>query len=273
MALSGPSGLPGWRGSGGCSNIRLVPVTKTIKSALPDRVVKAAKAGRRAIRRRTYRGAAVECPLCGGRFSRFAPYHGRNNAACPNCECLERHRMMWLFFTRKTDLFTAGLRVLHIAPEAIFERRFRHLPQLDYMTADLLRKDVDINLDVTNPDLPDESFDVILCSHVLEHVTDDRLAMRELLRITKRGGWAILTAPAFDQYPDTVEDWSITTPAGREAAFGQADHVRVYGRNFAELLSAEGWDVDVTPLPLSDAEAARYGIPEHEQRLYLGRRR
>lgn len=153
------------------------------------------------------------------------------------------------------------------------ERRLRALPNLDYVTADLLRDDVDLKLDVTKLDLPDDSFDVVLCSHVFEHVSDDRLAMRELLRITRPSGWAILTAPTWESRADTYEDWSITDPAGRQAAFGQDDHVRVYGRNYADLLRQEGWDVQVRPLVLTDDEARRFGVPEREQRIYVGRPR
>jgi len=177
--------------------------------------------------------------------------------------------MMWLFFQSRTDLFTGRLRVLHIAPEWQLERWLRARSDLDYVTADLLRKDVDLRLDVTRPDLPDESFDVVLCSHVLEHVDDDRLAMRELRRITKSSGWAILTAPVSPEMPDTYEDWTITSEAGRLAAFGQEDHVRVYGRTFPDLLRAEGWNVDVRPMPLSADASRRYGVPEHEQDIYF----
>jgi len=181
--------------------------------------------------------------------------------------------MYWLYFQRQSDLFTRQSRVLHVAPEECVERRLRALPNLDYVTVDLLRDDVDLKLDVTNLDLPDNSFDVVLCSHVLEHVFDDRLAMRELLRITRPSGWAILATPTRESLADTYEDWSITDPAGRMAAFGQDDHVRAYGRNFANILSEEGWDVEVRPLVLSDDEARRYGAPERHQRIYLGRPR
>lgn len=244
-------------------------VTATVWSALPVPVRQLVKAGRRGIKPLAFRGSAVECPLCERTFSRFASFNGRDNARCPSCESLERHRMMWLFFQSRTDLFTGRSRVLHIAPEWQLERWLRARSDLDYVTADLLRKDVDLRLDVTRPELPDESFDVVLCSHVLEHVDDDRLAMRELRRITKSSGWAILTAPVSPEMPDTYEDWTITSEAGRLAAFGQEDHVRVYGRTFPDLLRAEGWKVDVRPMPLSADASRRYGVPEHEQDIYF----
>jgi SAM-dependent methyltransferase len=185
---------------------------------------------------------------------------------------MERHRMFWLYVQRCTDLLSAPHRVLHFAPEPRLERHLRSRPNIDYVTADLLRDDVDLRLDVSAIDLPDESFEVVITSCVLEHVPDDRAAMRELLRITRVDGWALLTAPVEDHRDDTYEDWSVTTPQGRLEAFGQADHVRRYGRTFPDLLRAEGWEVEPVPLPLSEAESVRFGIPPKEQRLYLGRR-
>lgn len=243
-----------------------------IKSALPGPVRSAVQSANRRRLLRANRGNEVECPVCGRSAAQFVPFNGRPGAACLGCGALERHRMFWLFFKRQTDLFTAPLRVLHIAPEENMEPRLRALPNLDYVTADLLRDDVDLKLDVTRLDLPDESFDVVLCSHVLEHVDDDRLAMRELLRITRRGGWAILTAPVSQDLAETYEDWSITSVEGRLAAFGQGDHVRLHGRNYPDLLRAEGWSVEERPMALTAEEERRYGIPEKEQRIYLGRR-
>lgn len=180
--------------------------------------------------------------------------------------------MFWLFFQRKTDLLGGHLRVLHLAPEAQLEKRLRALPGLDYRTADLMRDDVDHQIDVTDMPFPDDSFDVVLCSHVLEHVPDDKRAMRELRRVLRPSGWALLTAPVRDDREDTFEDWSVTTAAERAELFGQWDHVRQYGRTFPDLLREQGWDVTVTPMPLSAGESRRFGIPEKEQRIYLARR-
>jgi SAM-dependent methyltransferase len=178
---------------------------------------------------------------------------------------------MFLFFERATDLSRTSRRLLHFAPERQLERRLRGFPQLDYTTADLLRDDVDVRLDVTEIGLPDHSFDAVLCSHVLEHVTDDRAAMKELRRIVKPGGWAILDAPVEMDREDTFEDWHVTSAADREKVFGQWDHVRIYGRNFPGLLTDAGWSVDEDPVPLSTDEAARFGVDPGLERLYVGR--
>jgi hypothetical protein len=243
-----------------------------IKYLMPSPAATAAKQVRNRLQALMHRGTEVACPLCERTFARFLPSRGRPMAICPGCRSMERHRMFWLFFERRTELFEGPVRVLHFAPEAHLEKRLRALPSVDYVSADLIRTDVDVRVDVTKIDLPDESFDVVLCSHVLEHVPDDRLAMRELLRITRRDGWALLTTPVSDDLEDTFEDWNLTTAAERTAAFGQEDHVRLYGRNFPDLLREQGWEVDVTPMSLSSEESRLFGIPPAEQRLYLGRR-
>jgi SAM-dependent methyltransferase len=246
-------------------------MTEKIKSVLPAGVTAGSRWVRNKVQATRYRGDAVHCPACKRNFSRFLPRPNRDGAICPGCYSLERHRMFWLFFERATKLLTDRARVLHFAPEAQLERLLRQQANLDYVTADLFRKDVDLRLDVTAVDLPDESFDVVICSHVFEHVDDDRKAMRELRRIIRSNGWALLTAPVDWNLEDTYEDWSIVSKEGRAKAFGQWDHVRLHGRNYPDLLKEEGWDVDVTPLPLTAEESRRYGIPEKEQRIYFAR--
>src|SRR4051794_26144368 len=140
-------------------------VTATVWSALPIPVRQLVKAGRRGVEPLAFRGSAVECPLCERTFSRFASFNGRDNARWPSCESLERHRMMWLFFQSRTDLFTGRLRVLHIAPEWQPERWPRARSDLDYVTADLLRKGRDHRLDRPRAGLPDEALRVVRCSH------------------------------------------------------------------------------------------------------------
>ena len=256
--------------------MRVVETVSRRSSLARTGAERAAKAVRNRVQVIGSRGAQVICPLCEQSWAHFVSRNrGKRVAAvCPGCRSLERHRMFWLFFQRSTDVLSAPLRLLHFAPEPQLEHRLRSLPLLDYVTADLLREDVDLRLDVAAmADLPDESFDVVLCSHVLEHVPDDAAAMRELLRITRVGGWALLTAPVEDDREATYEDWSVTTPSGRRTAFGQSDHVRRYGRNFPDLLGAQGWGVESVPLRLTGEESRVFGIPEHEQRIYLGRRR
>lgn len=204
------------------------------------------------------RGNRFECPVCGGRFRRFLPFGSRPNAACPGCRSVERHRAAWLILQRETNLMSDQLRVLHVSPEPGLERLLRGRPNLTYVTGDLLTGDTDMVLDLTDIRAADASFDVILCSHVLEHIPDDALAMREMRRVLAPGGWALLVVPFDPAREITYEDWSITSEAGRKAAFGQEDHVRWYaGPDFEKRLEAAGWDLERVEVT-DTAERARY---------------
>ncbi|TAK69167.1 MAG: class I SAM-dependent methyltransferase [Actinomycetota bacterium] len=216
---------------------------------------------RRLRRARAYRGNRVECPLCGGHFDRFMPVKNRTNAKCPRCAALERHRRVGLFLRERTDLFDAKLRVLHIAPERSLRRTLGRLEKLDYLTGDLYAHGVDLQLDITAIDFPDDSFDVILCSHVLEHVTDDRVAMAEFARILRPAGWAVLNVPCDPNRTEIYEDASIVDPAERAKHFGQRDHVRWYTVDgFAARLTESGFTVEVDPMDFTAEQRARYAL-------------
>jgi len=191
-------------------------------------------------------GRRVECPVCGGRFRRFLPYgYGavRENALCPRCLTLERHRLMWLYLQRETDLFTARPRLLHLAPERCFIKRFEKLLGGNYMTGDLESPLAKVKLDVQQMPFSEEHFDVVFCNHVLEHVENDRQALGEIYRVLRRGGWGILLAPVNYDRAATFENPSINDKAGRLAAFGQSDHVREYGRDYPDRLTKAGFEV------------------------------
>ena len=202
----------------------------------------------RAFEAHLYRGDEVECPCCGGSFRRFAPYGLRPRrpfARCPGCGAMERHRHLWLFLRRRTDLFTRPQRLLHFAPEAVFRGGLAGLPHLDYVTADLAPGRAAVRVDIARVPFADGSFDAILCNHVLEHVTDDRRAMAELLRVLRPGGWAIVQVPQRSRMPATLEDASVTDPRERAHRFGQSDHLRLYGGDYADRLREAGFAVTV----------------------------
>ena len=191
-----------------------------------------------------YKGNNVECPVCSSRFRKFLPYgHNiiRENALCPKCLSLERHRLMWLFLRDKTDFFTATLKVLHIAPEQCFYSRFKRLDNLNYITADMESPIAEVRLDVQKMPFKANEFDVVICNHVLEHVEDDKKAMSEILRVLKKGGFALIHVPVDYSMKKTYENAEITGPKEREKHFRQKDHHRLYGLDFPVRLKEAGF--------------------------------
>jgi SAM-dependent methyltransferase len=210
-----------------------------------------------------HRGSAVECPLCGGRFDRFKDDWNRPGALCWRCGSHERHRAQWLLFERRPELLASARSLLHFSPEWCLRRRLAALPGLRYVTSDLdPAQDVDLRLDVTALDLPDGAFDAVICSHVLEHVRDDRAAMRELRRVTAAGGCALVMVPLALDRERTHEDPGITAPSDREREFLQADHVRLYAPDIADRLRDAGFAVELVDLhaELGPEGAARHGL-------------
>ncbi len=192
------------------------------------------------------RGNKYTDPIDGKSFRRFLPYgyeRSRENVLSPSTLSLERHRLLWLYLQNKTDFFTQPLKVLHFAPEQAFYKRFRKLKNLDYVTTDLDSPLADVRADICNLPFDENSFDVILCNHVLEHIPDDTKAMEELYRVLRPGGWGIFQIPQDLKREKTFEDDSITDPGERARIFGQYDHVRIYGRDYFDKLASVGFKV------------------------------
>lgn len=208
-------------------------------------------------------------PIDGKSFKKFLPYgYGkqRDNVLAPGTLSLERHRLLWLYLQNETDFFTAPKKVLHFAPEQAFYKRFRNQKNLDYTTTDLLSPLADVKADICNLPFKDNMYDVILCNHVLEHIPNDRKAMQELYRVLKPGGMAILQVPQELQRATTFTDDTITDAKERAAIFGQYDHVRIYGRDYFDILRSQGFkveEVDYTKtLPAEDVE--KYALAKGE---------
>ena len=225
-----------------------------------------------ALRPLIWRGDAVECPVCGGHFERFLPYWNRDYCRCPRCDSHERHRALWLYLIRRTDLLSARHEVLHLAPEPSIAEHLRGRDNLGYVSADLESPLAMLHFDIQDIPFRDATFDVVLCGHVLTEVPDDRQAMREMRRVLRPGGWAIVMAAVEPGRAETYEDPSITEPEARRAAFLEPLNVRVYGADFADRLRDAGFDVDVIPFPreLDDDAIRRYGLLPADQ-IYLCR--
>jgi len=219
-------------------------------------------------------GDAVHCPCCETWHSRFLGVGSpKRAAACPRCDSRERQRLLYLYLRARTNLFEDRLRVLHVAPEDCLQSILSRQGNLDYLSADLEPGSAMIAADITSLRFPDDAFDAILCSHVLEHVPDDRQAMRELHRVLKPGGWAILQVPMDQSRERTFEDPSIASARERERLFGQRDHVRVYGRDYPARLRDAGFEVKVVrfaaELPVDVVRACR--LNEREDIFHCGK--
>jgi len=233
-----------------------------------------------------YLGDRYECPFCGGRFGAFLPsgmkapvlkekqvVSGgyRVNSLCPRCYSADRERMIYLFFkSDRPDVFSRKMRVLHVAPEKNLASVLKASPNISYVSSDLSSPEAMVKMDITAIPEPDQSYDMVICNHVLEHIPDDSLAMRELYRVLKPGGFAILQVPISYALESTFEDPSVTTEADRYRQFGQKDHVRIYGRDYTRRLERAGFKVNEMPyaasLPAADAD--RYALLK-EEKLYV----
>ena len=232
-------------------------------SGLPEWAKAPLRRLRDLVRALPYYGRGRFCPVCGKVSRRFRPYGSipRDDAQCVHCGALERHRLLWLYLSMKTNLLDGKPRkMLHVAPEPCLASRLRQRLGANYMSADLFNSRAMVVMDVTEIAYPDQSFDVIYCSHVLEHVQDDRKAMEEFFRILRSDGWAILQVPITAEV--TFEDPSISEPEERLRVFGQKDHVRKYGPDYVDRLTDAGFKVDVTEVNdlVQGDEAVRMGL-------------
>ncbi len=228
-----------------------------------------------------YLGEGKQCPVCGCRRRKFLPYgyvSPRENALCPGCLSLERHRLLWLWLVRESDLGRGAMalpRMLHIAPEVALMRKFRKMYAREaerYVTADLESPLADMHFDVQQIPLEDGSFDAVICNHILEHVEDDGRALKELHRILRRGGWGVVLSPVDKGREQTFEDDTITDKDERTRIFGQYDHRRIYGRDYAQRLERAGFEVYVIPYieAFTEAERALYALTDED--LYIVRK-
>jgi len=217
-----------------------------------------------------YKGTDYQCPVCKKQFRKFLPYgygkSNRDNRLCPNCLSLERHRLLWLFLKQKTNFFTAKLSVLHMAPEQPFLKHFKKMSNLNYTTADLYSPIVDVKTDIRNMVFKDEEFDFAICNHVLEHIDDEQKAMKEILRVLKPGGKAILQVPIDYSLEKTFEDSTITSKKDREKYYGQYDHVRQYGKDYPQRLKQAGFEVkeDDFVNSFTEEEQEKYRFDKNE---------
>ena len=201
-------------------------------------------------------GSRFSCPFCLHSYNAFMPagYKQkvlterkvvgggfRQNVLCPYCRSSDRERLVYMFI-KKNHLVRKQMKVLHVAPEKnLFENLRKE--ELNLYSADIKNSIARIKMDIRKIDFPNEYFDAIICNHVLEHIVDDQKAMKELYRVLKSSGWAILQVP-YSNRKETFEDPTVKTESERTATFGQPDHVRIYGKDFVSRLRIIGFNVE-----------------------------
>lgn len=189
-----------------------------------------------------YFGLRFGCPCCGGRLRKFVEIY-KNQFRCPRCGSFERQRLLYLYLKNRTNFFTDNLKILHVGASPFLQREWKKLRNLDYISADLSFPTAMVKMDITDISLPDNQFDCIICYHVLEHIRDDQKAMKELFRVLKPGGWAILQSCQDPNLDKTIEDPNIISPEDRFRLFGWYDHLRRYGKDYKDKLENAGFVV------------------------------
>ncbi len=215
------------------------------------------------------RGNTYTDPIDGKSYRRFLPYgyaKVRENVLAPGTLSLERHRLFWLYLKNETTFFSAPLRVLHFAPEQAFVQKFKKQKNLTYTTTDLNSPIADVKADICDLPFKDNSFDFIICNHVLEHIPDDTKAMQELYRVLAPSGTAIVQVPYDAKREITFEDNTITDQSERTRIFGQYDHLRVYGMDYFKKLSSIGFEVNALDYTssISSDDIERYRLCKGE---------
>lgn len=244
-----------------------------VQKIIPKHVFKNYLAYKRQKQIRQYEGDKVKCSICNSEFRSFAPFgrDKRKNARCLTCDSLERHRLLWKFITEKKKIFGSGkkIKLMHFGPEKSFYDVLSEHPQIEYVPCDFVPEQYGdmgkvplTKVDIIDIPFPDNYFDVILCTHVLEHIPDDKKAMSELLRVMKPAGWGVFQVPIDYNREKTYEDFSITSPQARKKAFGRAGHVRWYGRDYKQRLQAVGFKVteDDYVKGFTEQEIFRFGL-------------
>lgn len=234
-------------------------IKDAVKFLLPKSVYGPMAEGFRPIWALRYAGNKVQCAVCKRRSSRFLPWHmryeinehytvvagrPRKNHHCPACHATSRMQMMYFYLEQLFQSKSERFRVLHVAPERSLRKWLSEHDRVDYVSMDIGSPMAMVHTDLMQLCFDENQFDVVIASHVLEHVYADRQAMRELLRILKPEAVAILQVPIALELEQTIDDPDEKNPLERERRFGQNDHLRLYGQDYADRLAEEGFAVE-----------------------------
>lgn len=225
--------------------VKLILVARKISKSgilghIPRQILEAYYRLRSAI----YSGSTYDCPCCARSFRSFI--RSGKNDKCPRCNSYQRHRLLALFLQNKTDIFSDGLKILHVAPEYGVRHLLKSFHGPNYTSIDIDAPLADRKMDVTDLEFEDNSFDAVLCYHVLEKVADDRKAISEFFRVLKPGGWGIIQVPLEPDLPVTLEDGTVDSFEAREKLYGEWDDVRLYGRDYYQRLDEAGFELRIS---------------------------
>ncbi|QLY78760.1 glycosyltransferase [Clostridium intestinale] len=231
------------------------------------------------------------CPICGKEIEQFLPYRYKEhytdsvykfniigsdmrNFSCPECYSHDRVRHIVMYFN-KLNIWNKNITkkdILHIAPEKVLRDIILKLEPNNYVCGDLYPIDNSIlKIDITNISFRDNYFDFIICNHVLEHIEDDLKAMKELYRVLKKGGYAVLQTPYSTVIEKSFEDRKLITATDRKKFFGQSDHVRIYGKDFFDRLQNVGFSLKIIKSEnlFSDEESKIHGFNNKEDLILV----
>lgn len=233
------------------------------------------------------------CTICGRDVPAFLPFRSGESTLspvlrelevvgsdlerfrCPRCASTDRERHLVAYMERAGLLDVAGKRVLHFAPEPHLRTRIRAAKPSEYIQGDLFPAEPQIvKVDITRMAFGDAYFDLLIANHVLEHVPDDAAALREIVRVLKPGGHAILQTPHAARIERSIEIAALESPASRLLLYGQEDHVRLYGTELFARICASGLESQVRSHDeaLPDLDAQRHGMNPREPFMCYVRR-
>lgn len=263
----------------------------SLKKLLPTTIKRPLKAFSHQCKIILYKGSKCICPICGYQSNKWASIGfaipvltekqvigaGKRSAGCYKCGSSDRERLVYLFLKHHLKLFAQAknISLLHMAPEpslspALLKLKFKNYICGDLFTDGYIYPDYVQNMNLLDLPFPNNTFDLIICNHVFEHIPQDRAAMKEIFRTLKPSGQAILQVPISANSQDTVEDATITDPKQREILFGQHDHIRIYGQDYIKRLSSIGFQVQ--RLSISKEQAFnKYGLNENEE-LFIAKK-
>jgi Methyltransferase domain len=198
---------------------------------------------------RFYIGDNVRCNCCGGRWRRFQNYTSdgqHRTLVCPRCGSLGRHRVDWMYLSERADVLQQPTRLLHFAPEVCLAAPLRQMANVQYLSADYDSTLAMERVDVRRIQYGDGSFDGVICNHVLQLIDDDAVAMSELCRILRPGGWALLQSSVDDALADTEERFGESSGDPQSGRYEEVFH-RIYARDdYVRRLQRAGFEVTVS---------------------------